>query len=65
METLNMTANKYFRVAYLDFFNNYLTIAKYAEDNGISTADATNLVDAGRKYHEQHLKLCRQAEETK
>ena len=65
METLNMTANKYFRAAFIDYFNNYLTIEKYAEDNGISTADATNLIDAGRKYHEQYAKLCRQAEETK
>ena len=65
MEALNMTANKYFRAAFLDYLNNYLTIAKYAEDNGISTADATNLIDAGRKYHEQYAKLCRRAEETK
>ena len=65
MEALNMTANQLFRAAFLDFFNNYLTIEKYAEDNGISIEDATNLVDAGRKYHEQHVKLCRQAEGTK
>ena len=65
METLNMTANKYFRAAFLDFFNNYLTIAKYAEDNEISIEDATDLIDAGRKYHEQYAKLCRQSEGTK
>ena len=62
METLNMNANKYFRTAFLDFFNNYMTIEKYAEHNGISTADANNLIDAGRKYHEQRVKHCRQAE---
>ena len=62
METLNMTANKYFRAAFLDYFNNYLTIEKYAEHNGISIEDATNLIDAGRKYHEHHVKLCRQSQ---
>ena len=65
METLNMTANKYFRAAFLDYFNNYLTIEKYAEDNEISTADAKNLIDAGRKYHEKHVKHCREAGATK
>ena len=60
-----MTANKYFRAAFLDYFNNYLTIEKYAEHNEISTADAKKLIDAGRKHHEKHVKLCRQAEATK
>ena len=56
-----MTANKYFINAFLDYFNNYLTIEKYAEDNEISTADAQKLIDAGRKYHEQYAKLCRES----
>ena len=60
-----MTANKYFINAYLDFFNNYLTIEKYAEHNEISTADAQELIDAGRKYHEKHVKLCRVLKELK
>ena len=60
-----MTANKYFINAFLDYFNNYLTIDKYAEDNGISTADAQKLIDAGRKYHEKHVKLCRVLKELK
>ena len=62
METLNMTANKYFRAAFLDFFNNYLTIEKYAEHNEISTADAKKLIDAGRKYHEQAINACKMGE---
>ena len=65
METLNMTANQLFRAAFLDFFNNYMTFEKYAEHNGISTADAKKLIDAGRKYHENHVKQCREAETTK
>ena len=65
METLNMTANQFFMAAFLDYFNNYLTIEKYAEDNEISIEDATDLIDAGRKYHEQHVKLCRKGEATK
>ena len=65
METLNMTANQFFRAAFLDYFNNYMTVEKYAEDNEISTADAKELIDIGRKYHEKHVKHCREAEETK
>ena len=61
METLNMTANKYFRTAFLDFFNNYMTIEKFSEHNGISAADAKELIDAGRKYQEQYVKHCREA----
>ena len=60
-----MTANKYLRAAFLDFFNNYQTIEKYAEDNEISTADAKTLIDAGRKYHAHHVKHCRKAEGTR
>ena len=60
-----MTANQFFVAAFLDFFNNYLTIEKYAEHNEISIEDATKLIDAGRKYHEHHVKLCRQAEANK
>ena len=58
-----MTANKYFREAFLDYFNNYVTIEKYAEHNGISTADAKILIDAGRKYHEQNIDICRKETE--
>ena len=65
METLNMTANKYFRAAFLEFFRNYMTIEEYAEYNDISTADAKNLIDAGRKYHEKHVQLCRVVKELK
>ena len=60
-----MTANQFFRAAFLDFFNNYMTIEEYAEHNEISTADAKKLIDVGRKYHEKHVKLCRQAGATK
>ena len=60
-----MNANKYFRAAFLDYFNNYATIEKYADHNEISTADAKKLIDAGRKYHEQHAKLCRILKELK
>ena len=65
MKNLNMNANKYFRASFLDFFNNYMTIEEYAEDNEISTADAKKLIDAGRKYHEKHVKLCRVVKELK
>ena len=55
MKTLNMTANQFFRAAFLEFVNNYMTIEKYAEHQQISAADAKKLIDAGRKYHEKNL----------
>jgi len=38
---------------FLDYFNNYLTIEKFAEHNEMEVADAKILLDLGRKYHEQ------------
>ena len=37
---------------FLDFFNNYLTIAKFAEHNEISEEFANAIINAGRIYHE-------------
>lgn len=43
---------------YLDYFNNYLTIAKIAEHRGISIELATSLINEGRLLNNkdpQHL----------
>lgn len=36
---------------YLDYFNNYLTVACIAEHNGISEKHAAALIDIGRTIH--------------
>ena len=37
---------------YLDYFNNYLTIDKFAEHNGITIDMARELIAIGRYIHE-------------
>lgn len=37
---------------YLDWVNNYLTLAKIAEDYNISPTDANILILMGKGYHE-------------
>lgn len=34
--------------AYLDYVNNYLTVATYAEHNGLTEAQAQTLIDLAR-----------------
>lgn len=51
--TLKQTLGSY----YLDYLNNYLTVERFAEDNGISETDAKTIIRLGKKYHN---KLCRQ-----
>jgi len=47
--------NKQLRDFYLDWFNNYLTVEKMAEHNGITVTDAQILIDLGRTYHEKRI----------
>ena len=37
--------------AYLDYFNNYLTIERFASDYGLSVENATLLINQGRKMN--------------
>lgn len=46
---------------YLDYVNNYLTVEKFAEDNGISITDAKTIIRIGKKYHNQLNKLLKKA----
>lgn len=44
---------------YLDFYNNYLTVERFAEDHGFTVADASKLLEVGRyigRFDEQQLK---------
>ena len=41
-------SNKDIEILYLDYFNNYLTIDKFAEHNKISWFSAKNIINKGR-----------------
>ena len=41
-------SNKDIEELYLDYFNNYLTIDKFAENNKISWFSANNIINKGR-----------------
>lgn len=40
---------------YLDYVNNYLTVAKIAEHHGIPEATAKVMIDTGKKINEGEL----------
>lgn len=39
---------------YLDYFKNYLTVVKMAEDYRITFEECKQLIEIGRKYHYQN-----------
>jgi len=49
--------NKTLREFYLDYVNNYLTIAKFAEHNEITEQQAETLIFIGRDLHERYVEL--------
>jgi hypothetical protein len=51
------TINEQLRAKFLDYFNNYLSVAKFAEHNEISEALALTIITAGRELHEQYVQL--------
>lgn len=38
---------------YLDYFNNYITLAKFAEINDLTKEEGLMLISLGRKIHER------------
>ena len=51
------TINEQMRAMFLDYFNNYLSVAKFAEHNEISEAVALTIITTGKEYHEQYVQL--------
>ena len=45
------------RAMYLDFFDNYMSVEKFAEDSKITVKDATTLLEMGGHYHDEHVKF--------
>lgn len=41
---------------YLDWYNNYLTIEKFAEANNLTWTEAGQLIDLSRSVHERLVK---------
>ena len=52
METLS-PIKKQLAELYLDYLNNYLTIDKFSEHNGLSFYHSELLIDLGRDYHQE------------
>jgi len=50
---------KILKEVYHDFTNNYLTVTKYAEHNGVSKNFAQLVIDEGRRLHD-HDAVARQ-----
>jgi len=50
------TINEQMHTMFLDYFNNYLSVSKFAEDNDISDSVALTIITAGKEYHEQSIK---------
>jgi hypothetical protein len=44
------------RVLYLDYVNNFLTVARFAEYYSLQNAKALKIIDLGRKLHERRVK---------
>ena len=52
-----MNINKTLREMFLDYFNNYITVAKFAEHNELSEVMAVVLIEMGRELHEEYVEL--------
>jgi hypothetical protein len=51
------TLQEHLRTSFLDYFNNYLTVEKFAEHNNITEGDAQIIINMGKKYHEKYALL--------
>ena len=47
---------------YLEWWNDWLTVDRFAEYHGVTVADATALISMGREYHEQRAARIKEVE---
>ena len=47
---------------YLEWWNDWLTVDRFAEYHGVTVADATTLISMGREYHEQRVARIKEVE---
>lgn len=45
--------NEQLQAMYLDYFNNYLSVACFSDHNGLSIDEAEKLIRLGREIHER------------
>ena len=50
-----ITVRQHLRQQYLDWLNNYLTVALFAEHRGVTTERANRIIKAGRALHIKHV----------
>ena len=55
MREINISLYK-LEVLYLDYFNNFLTVEKFAEFYGMSTNKALKLIELGRKINNERIR---------
>jgi hypothetical protein len=55
MKTLLETLEEMMRQTYLTYVNDYLTVAKMAEDYGMKESTMKEMIDYGRMIHEKHI----------
>ena len=53
MKTIADFNRAYYHRMYLDYLNDFLTVAKFAEYYCISVADANDIIKKGRVYHKE------------
>ena len=49
------TLNAMLRAKYLEYVNDYLTVAKFAEDNGLHPTEARRCMSMGKHMHETYV----------
>mgnify|MGYP000506903571 CR=1 FL=1 len=52
-----MSINGRLREMYLDYLNNYISVETFAERNNIETEEAMQLIDMGKRYHNDYAQL--------
>ena len=55
MREINISLYK-LEVLYLDYFNNFLTVEKFAEFYGMTTNKALTLIELGRKINNERIR---------
>lgn len=51
-----MSIKDHLQKVFLDWFNNFLTIARFAEHYGVDEETASHMIEAGRAIHEQRVR---------
>ena len=49
------TLNEMLRAKYLEYVNDYLTVDKFAEDNGLHPTEARRCLSMGKHMHETYV----------